>query len=57
MAKRKTYHVIPETDNGWKVKAEKASRASSKHKTKAEAVERAKEPAKDQALGQVVIHK
>ena len=57
MAIRNTYHVIPETDNGWKVKAEKASRASSKHKTKAEAVERAKEPAKDQALGQVVIHK
>lgn len=57
MAKRKTYHVTPNTDGGWKVKEEKASRASSKHETKAEAVERAKELAKNQELGQVVIHK
>jgi len=57
MAKRKTYHVIPGTDGCWKVKEEKASRASNSHETKAEAVERAKELAKNQDLGQVVIHK
>ena len=57
MAKRKTYHVTSGPDGGWKVKEEKASRASSSHETKAEAVERAKELAKNQDLGQVVIHK
>ncbi len=56
MSKRKTYHVTPNTDGGWKVKEEKASRASSSHDTKAEAVDRAKELAKNQELGQVVIH-
>ena len=57
MEKRKTYHVIPGTDGCWKVKEEKASRASNSQETKAEAVERAKELAKNQGLGQVVIHK
>ena len=57
MTKRKTYHVTPNTDRGWKVKEEKASRASSSHETKAQAVERAKMLAKNQDLGQVVIHK
>ncbi len=47
MTKRKTYHVTSGTDGGWKVKEEKASRASSSHGTKAEAVERAKELAKN----------
>ena len=54
---RRTYHVTPNDDGGWKVKAEKADRASSAHGTKAEAVERAKELAKDQRPGQVVIHR
>jgi len=57
MPKRKTYHVIPRTDGGWNVKEENASRASSSHATKAEAIARAKELAKKQALGQVIIHK
>jgi len=57
MSKRKTYHVTPNADGGWKVKEEKASRASGSHDTKAEAVDRAKELAKNQELGQVVIHK
>jgi uncharacterized protein YdaT len=57
MAKRKTYHVIPKADGGWNVKGENASRASSSHATKAEAISRAKELAKNQDLGQVVIHK
>lgn len=49
--------MTPSTDGRWKVKEEKASRASSSHDTKAEAVDRAKELAKNQELGQVVIHK
>ena len=52
MAKRKTYHVTSGPDGGWKVKEEKASRASSSHETKAQAVERAKELAKNQDLCQ-----
>lgn len=55
MSKRKTYHVTPGTDGGWKVKEENASTALSKHDTKADAVNRAKEVAKNQDLGQVVI--
>ena len=57
MSKRKTYHVTPNTDGGWKVKEENSSRALSKHDTKADAINRAKEAAKNQELGQVVIHK
>jgi len=57
MSKRKTYHVTPNTDGGWKVKEENASRALSTNDTKADAINRAKEVAKNQGLGQVVIHK
>lgn len=56
MAIRKTYHVAPNRDGGWNVKSENASRASSSYDTKADAVDRAKELAKAQPLGQVVIH-
>lgn len=57
MAIRRTYHITPNANGGWNVKAEDASRASSSHKTKAEAVTRGKELAKSQNLGQLVIHK
>jgi len=46
MSKLKTYHVTPNTDGGWKVKEENASRALSKHDTKADAINRTKEAAK-----------
>jgi len=49
--------VTPRTDGGWNVKEENASRASSSHDTKAEAIARAKKLAKKQVLGQVIIHK
>ncbi len=49
--------MTPGTDGGWKVKEENASKALSKHDTKDDAVNRAKEVAKNQDLGQVVIHK
>ncbi len=51
MSKRKTYHVTPRSDSGWNVKGENASRASSSHSTKAEAISHAKELAKNQDLG------
>jgi len=56
MASRKTYHVTSDGEGGWRVKAEGASRASSTHEKKADAVEGAKGLAKNQPLGQVVIH-
>lgn len=57
MSNRKTYHVTPKPSGGWNVKQENADRASSSHDTKADAIDRAKELAKNQALGQIVIHK
>ncbi len=57
MSERKTYHVTPNHGEGWKVKAENASKASNICDTKAAAVQRAKELAKSQAEGQVIIHK
>jgi hypothetical protein len=57
MASRIVYHVVPDGDDGWKVKANHASRASSTHATKVDAVARAKDLAKSQSLGQIVIHK
>ena len=57
MSKRKTYHVVHSKGGGWDVKGENASRASSSHETKSEAVARGKELAKNQPLGQIVIHK
>jgi uncharacterized protein YdaT len=56
MANRKTYHVTHDDEGGWRVKSEGASRASSTHENKAEAVQSAKDLAKAQPLGQVVIH-
>jgi len=57
MSNRKTYHVTPKSGGGWNVKLENSSRASSSHNTKAEAIAKAKDLAKNQPLGQVVIHK
>lgn len=56
MTDRKTYHVTPNHGEGWKVKAEGASKASNVCDTKAEAVQRAKELAKAQPEGQIIVH-
>ncbi len=48
---------MPAAEGGWQVKDEQEERASSTHEKKDEAVVRAKELAKGQALGQVIIHK
>ena len=57
MAKRKTYHVTQNDAGGWDVKGEGASRASSSSGTKAEAVERGRQLARNQPLGQLIIHR
>ena len=53
----KTYLVRPRADGGWKVEAEGARRASSVHRTKAEAVAAAKELARGRAPSQVLVYK
>lgn len=53
---RNVYHVAAHED-GWKVEAEGAARATSLHGTKEEAVAAAKELAQGRAPSQVVIHK
>ena len=45
----KSYVVAPHDGGGWKVQAEGASRATSVHRTKAEAVATGKELARSQA--------
>jgi poly(hydroxyalkanoate) granule-associated protein len=52
----KVYHVAPH-DEGWKVEAEGASRATSVHSTKDEALTAGRELAKNQAPSRVVVHK
>jgi hypothetical protein len=53
----KTYTVTPHADGGWKVQAEGASRASSVHRTKAEAVAAGKTLARGQTPSQLLIYK
>jgi uncharacterized protein YjbJ (UPF0337 family) len=54
---RKTYLVTPRAEGGWKVQAEGAKRASSVHRTKAEAVAAAKEKARGQTPSQLLVYK
>lgn len=56
MSKRRTYDVSPK-GNEWTVKERGADRAVGNFDRKAEAVERAREVAKNQQLSQVVIRK
>jgi hypothetical protein len=54
----KIYLVRPRAEKkGWKVEAEGAKRASSVHRTKAEAVAAAKEKARSQAPSQLLVYK
>lgn len=56
MAQRKTYHVTPTGKGDWCVKAAGGQKASGVHALKTDAVAQAKDLAKKQPLGQVVIH-
>jgi poly(hydroxyalkanoate) granule-associated protein len=55
-AERTVYHVAPH-DDGWKVEREGASRATSTHETKDEALTAARELARSKAPGAVVVHR
>jgi len=55
MVKRKAYHATAARQGGWRVKDEGTSRASSSHENKANTVQSARDLAKAQALGQIVI--
>ena len=57
MGERKTYVVTTHADGGWKVQAEGASRATSVHKTKGEAVANAKELARNHQPSQLLVYK
>lgn len=56
MTDRKRYHVT-KRDDGWAVEAEGAERASVVEGRKTEAVDRARQIARNQAPSQVIIHK
>ena len=49
-------HVVPH-ENGWAVRAEGASRASSLHQTQAEAEAAARKIVSHQGGGEVIIHR
>ena len=53
----KTYLVKPHADGGWKVQAEEATRATSVHRTKAEAVAAGKEFARSKTPSQLLVYK
>jgi uncharacterized protein YjbJ (UPF0337 family) len=53
----KTYVVAPHADGGWKVQTEGASRATSVHRRKPEAVAAAKELARSKAPSQLLVYK
>jgi uncharacterized protein YdaT len=57
MSGRTRYHVTHDPDGGWKVKITGAKRPSSKHDTRSEAIERARELAKDNKPAQVIVHR
>ncbi len=54
---RRTYSVRPQSDGKWRVEAEGASRASSLHEMKDDAVRKAKELAQNQEPSQVLVYK
>ena len=54
---RKSYVVTAHPDGGWQVQTEGASRASSVHRTKPEAVAAAKELARGHTPSQVLVYK
>jgi len=53
----KTYLVKPHADGGWQVQAEGASRATSVHQTKAEAVAAGKKLARSKSPSQLLVYK
>jgi len=57
MSERKRVWVSPDGDGGWNVKTQGASRAAANFEDKADAIDKAKEIAKNAPLGQIIIQK
>ncbi len=58
MPKRSVYHVVPDEDSGnWKLKKQGSDRALKTFEKKQDAINRGKEIAKNQSLGQLKVHK
>jgi uncharacterized protein YjbJ (UPF0337 family) len=57
MGERTTYYVSAHADGGWEVRAEGASRATSVHKTKGEAVANAKGLARGRPPSQLLVYR
>jgi len=57
MSDRIKYHVVPNGDEGWKVKKEGCDRASSIHDNKDDAIEDARRLAQSNPLSQVKVHR
>lgn len=56
MSKKKDYHVTPHPDGGWQVKRENSDRASSRHDTQGDAIDQARDYARNTGT-EVVIHR
>ena len=56
MKKRRVYHVVPSGNGDWKVKEIKADRAVKILEDKSDALNLAKQLAKNANIGQVVVH-
>lgn len=56
-SRRKNYRVEPQSDGKWRVEADDASRASSIHEMKDDAVRKAKELAQSQKPSQILVYK
>ncbi len=56
MSKRTSYHVTKRPDGDWNVIKAGGQRPSSTHETQSQAIAAARVQAKQQPLGQVVIH-
>ena len=56
MATRQVYHVVP-SENAWRVEKEGTERPQAMSDDKDQAIERAREMAENEPLGQVIIHK
>ena len=57
MSNRKQVWVSPDGDGGWNVKSQGAQRAAANYEDKADAIDKAKNIAKNAPLGQVIIQK
>ena len=55
MASKKNLHVVRHSGGGWAVKREQGQRASSRHATQGQAIERARQQAQ-RSRSEVVIH-